>query len=168
SLIAPMIDARKGEHTQVLEQLRGQGFVRARIDGKLVELDEAPKLDPKKKHTIEAVVDRFKVRPDAGQRVAESFETALRLADGIARIAFLDDPKREDLVFSDKFACTMCGYSLSELEPRLFSFNNPAGACPACSGLGVQQFFDPARVVHHPHVSIAGGAIRGWDRRTAY
>ncbi len=168
ALIAPMIDARKGEHAQVIEQLRGQGFVRARIDGKLVELDEAPKLDPKKKHTIEAVVDRFKVRADAGQRMAESFETALRLADGIARIAFLDDPKREDLVFSDKFACTMCGYSLSELEPRLFSFNNPAGACPACSGLGVQQFFDPARVVHHPHVSIAGGAIRGWDRRTAY
>ncbi len=167
-LIAPMIDARKGEHTQVLEQLRGQGFVRARIDGKLVELDEAPKLDPKKKHTIEAVVDRFKVRPDAGQRVAESFETALRLSDGIARIAFLDDPRREELVFSDKFACTMCGYSLPELEPRLFSFNNPAGACPACSGLGVQQFFDPARVVHHPRVSIAGGAIRGWDRRTAY
>ncbi len=168
ALIAPMIDARKGEHAQVIEQLRGQGFVRSRIDGKLVELDEAPKLDPKKKHTIEAVVDRFKVRADAGQRMAESFETALRLADGIARIAFLDDPKREDLVFSDKFACTMCGYSLSELEPRLFSFNNPAGACPACSGLGVQQFFDPARVVHHPHVSIAGGAIRGWDRRTAY
>ena len=167
-LIAPMIDARKGEHTQVLEQLRGQGFVRARMDGKLVELDEAPKLDPKKKHTIEAVVDRFKVRSDAGQRVAESFETALRLSDGIARIAFLDDPNREELVFSDKFACTMCGYSLPELEPRLFSFNNPAGACPACSGLGVQQFFDPARVVHHPRVSIAGGAIRGWDRRTAY
>jgi excinuclease ABC subunit A len=167
-LIAPMIDDRKGEHAQVLEQLRGQGFVRARIDGKLVELDEAPKLDPKKKHTIEAVVDRFKVRADQGQRIAESFETALRLSEGIARIAFLDDPQREELVFSDKFACTICGYSLSELEPRLFSFNNPAGACAACSGLGVQQFFDPARVVHHPHLSIAGGAIRGWDRRTAY
>ncbi len=167
-LIAPMIEDRKGEHAQVLEQLRGQGFVRARIDGKLVELDEAPKLDPKKKHTIEAVVDRFKVRADQGQRIAESFETALRLSEGIARIAFLDDPKREELVFSDKFACTICGYSLSELEPRLFSFNNPAGACAACSGLGVQQFFDPARVVHHPNVSIAGGAIRGWDRRTAY
>ncbi len=167
-LIAPMIEDRKGEHAQVLEQLRGQGFVRARIDGKLVELDEAPKLDPKKKHTIEAVVDRFKVRADQGQRIAESFETALRLSEGIARIAFLDDPKREELVFSDKFACTICGYSLSELEPRLFSFNNPAGACAACSGLGVQQFFDPARVVHHPNLSIAGGAIRGWDRRTAY
>ena len=167
-LIAPMIEDRKGEHAQVLEQLRGQGFVRARIDGKLVELDEAPKLDPKKKHTIEAVVDRFKVRADQGQRIAESFETALRLSEGIARIAFLDDSKREELVFSDKFACTICGYSLSELEPRLFSFNNPAGACAACSGLGVQQFFDPARVVHHPNLSIAGGAIRGWDRRTAY
>jgi Excinuclease ABC subunit A len=168
ALIAPMIDARKGEHAQVLEQLRAQGFVRARIDGKLIELDETPKLDAKKKHTIEAVVDRFKVRPDAGQRIAESFETALRLSEGIARIAFLDDSKREELVFSDKFACTLCGYSLPELEPRLFSFNNPAGACSTCSGLGVQQFFDPARVVHHPHLSIAGGAIRGWDRRTAY
>jgi excinuclease ABC subunit A len=167
-LLAPMVDARKGEHAHVLEQLRGQGFVRARIDGHVVELDDPPKLDPKKKHTIEAVVDRIKVRPDAGQRAAESFETALRLSDGIARVAFMDDPKREELVFSDKFACTICGYSLSELEPRLFSFNNPAGACPTCSGLGVQQFFDPARVVHHPDVSIAGGAIRGWDRRTAY
>ncbi len=167
-LLAPMIDARKGEHAQVLDQLRSQGFVRARIDGRVAELDDAPKLDPKKKHTIEAVVDRFKVRPDAAQRAAESFETALRLSDGIARIAFMDEPKREELVFSDKFACTICGYSLSELEPRLFSFNNPAGACPVCSGLGVQQFFDPNRVVHHPHVSIAGGAIRGWDRRTTY
>jgi excinuclease ABC, A subunit len=168
ALIAPLIDARKGEHAQVLEQLRSQGFVRARIDGQLIELDAPPKLDAKKKHTIEAVVDRFKVRADAGQRIAESFETALQLSGGIARIAFLDDPAREELVFSDKFACTICGYSLSELEPRLFSFNNPAGACPACSGLGVQQFFDPARVVHHPNVSIAGGAIRGWDRRTTY
>jgi excinuclease ABC subunit A len=167
-MLAPMIDARKGEHAQVLEQLKGQGFVRARIDGKVVELDEAPKLDPKKKHSIEAVVDRFKVRPDSAQRTAESFETALRLSDGIARIAFMDEPKREELVFSDKFACMICGYSLPELEPRLFSFNNPAGACPSCSGLGVQQFFDPGRVVHHPHVSIAGGAIRGWDRRTTY
>ncbi len=168
ALIAPMIDARKGEHAHVLEQLRAQGFVRARIDGKLVELDDPPKLDPKKKHTIEAVVDRFKVRADGAQRIAESFETALRLSEGIARIAFLDDSQRDELVFSDKFACTLCGYSLPELEPRLFSFNNPAGACSTCSGLGVQQFFDPARVVHHPQLSIAGGAIRGWDRRTAY
>jgi excinuclease ABC subunit A len=167
-LLAPMIDARKGEHAQVIEQLRGQGFVRARIDGHVVELDATPKLDPKKKHTVEAVVDRIKVRPDAGQRLAESFETALRLSDGVARVSFMDEPKREELVFSDKFACPICGYSLQELEPRLFSFNNPAGACPTCSGLGVQQFFDPARVVHHSHLSLAGGAIRGWDRRNAY
>jgi excinuclease ABC subunit A len=167
-LLAPLIDARKGEHAQVLEQLRGQGFVRARIDGKVVELEEAPKLDPKKKHTIEAVVDRLKVRPDVAQRLAESFETALRMSDGVARISFMDDPTREELVFSDKFACTVCGYSIADLEPKLFSFNNPAGACPTCSGLGVQQFFDPARVVHHPNLSLAGGAIRGWDRRNAY
>ncbi|MBL8266479.1 excinuclease ABC subunit UvrA [Steroidobacter sp.] len=167
-LLAPLIDARKGEHAQVLEQLRGQGFVRARIDGKVVELEEAPKLDPKKKHSIDAVVDRLKVRADAGQRLAESFETALRMADGVARISFMDDPKREELVFSDKFACTVCGYSIADLEPKLFSFNNPAGACGTCSGLGVQQFFDPSRVVHHPNLSLAGGAIRGWDRRNAY
>jgi excinuclease ABC subunit A len=167
-LLAPLIDARKGEHAQVLEQLKGQGFVRARIDGRVVELEEAPKLDPKKKHTIDAVVDRLKVRPDVAQRLAESFETALRMADGVARISFMDDPKREDLVFSNKFACTVCGYSIADLEPKLFSFNNPAGACPTCSGLGVQQFFDPARVVHHPNLSLAGGAIRGWDRRNAY
>ncbi len=167
-LLAPLIDARKGEHAHVIEQLRGQGFVRARIDGIVVELETPPKLDPKKKHTIEAVVDRLKVRADVGQRLAESFETALRLADGVARVSFMDDPKKPELVFSDKFACPICGYSISELEPRLFSFNNPAGACPTCSGLGVQQFFDPARVVHHTHLSLAGGAIRGWDRRNAY
>src|SRR5688500_11514854 len=167
-LLAPMIDQRKGEHAQVLEQLRGQGFVRARIDGKVVELEETPKLDPKKKHSIDAVVDRLKVRPDGAQRLAESFETALRLADGVARVSFMDDPKREELVFSDKFACTICGYSIAELEPKLFSFNNPAGACATCSGLGMQQFFDPTRVVHHPNLSLAGGAIRGWDRRNAY
>jgi excinuclease ABC subunit A len=167
-LLAPLIEDRKGEHLQVIEQLRGQGFVRARINGKLIELDAPPKLDAKRKHTIEAVVDRFKVRPDAAQRLAESFETALRLAEGVARIAFMDEALREELVFSDKFACTVCGYSLAELEPRLFSFNNPAGACSTCSGLGVQQFFDPARVVHHSHLSLADGAIRGWDRRNVY
>lgn len=167
-LLAPMIDDRKGEHAQVFEQLRGQGFVRARVDGHVVELDALPKLDPKKKHSIDAVVDRLKVRPDAAQRLAESFETALRMADGVARVSFMDDPKREELVFSDKFACTVCGYSLAELEPKLFSFNNPAGACATCSGLGLQQFFDPSRVIHHPNLSIAGGAIRGWDRRNAY
>lgn len=167
-LLAPMIDDRKGEHAQVFEQLRGQGFVRARVDGHVVELDALPKLDPKKKHSIDAVVDRLKVRADAAQRLAESFETALRMADGVARVSFMDDPKREELVFSDKFACTVCGYSLAELEPKLFSFNNPAGACATCSGLGLQQFFDPSRVIHHPNLSIAGGAIRGWDRRNAY
>jgi excinuclease ABC subunit A len=167
-LLAPVIKDRKGEHLQVLEELRGRGFIRARVDGRLVELEDAPKLDLRRKHTIEAVVDRFKVRPDLAQRLAESFETALRLGEGVARIAFLEEPEREELVFSDKFACTVCGYSLSELEPRLFSFNNPAGACSTCDGLGVKQFFDPARVVSQPEQSLAGGAIRGWDRRNAY
>jgi excinuclease ABC subunit A len=138
------------------------------VDGMLVELDQTLKLDAKRKHSIEAVIDRFKVRADLQQRLAESFETALRLGEGVARIAFLQEPKREELVFSDKFACRICGYSLPELEPRLFSFNNPAGACPGCDGLGVKQFFDPARVVTHPQLSLAGGAVRGWDRRNAY
>jgi excinuclease ABC subunit A len=167
-LLAPMIDARKGEHLQIFDELRAQGFVRARVDGKVIELEETPKLDAKRKHTVEAVVDRFKVRPDIGQRLAESFETALRLSDGTARIAFMDDSKQAEMIFSDRFACAICGYSITELEPKLFSFNNPAGACATCSGLGVQPFFDPARVVHHPHLSLAGGAIRGWDRRNAY
>jgi excinuclease ABC subunit A len=167
-LLAPLIDERKGEHAQVIDELRSQGFVRARIDGYVVEVESPPKLDPKRKHTIEAVVDRIKVRPDIAQRLAESFETALRLSNGTARVAFMDDPEREELVFSDRFACRICGYSIAELEPRLFSFNNPAGACSTCSGLGVQQFFDPARVVHHGHLSLADGAIRGWDRRNIY
>jgi len=167
-LLAPVVKDRKGEHLQVFEELRGRGFIRARVDGRLVELDAAPKLDLRRKHTIEAVVDRFKVRPDIGQRLAESFETALRLGEGVTRIAFLEEPAREELVFSDKFACTVCGYSLSELEPRLFSFNNPAGACSSCDGLGVKQFFDPARVVSQPALSLATGAVRGWDRRNAY
>ena len=166
-LLAPVVQERKGEHVSVLEELRAQGFVRARIDGKLIELDQPPALDLRRKHSIEAVVDRFKVRSDLQIRLAESFETALRLADGLARVAFLDET-REDLVFSAKFACPICGYSLSELEPRLFSFNNPAGACPTCDGLGIKQFFDPGRVVAHPHLSLAGGAVRGWDRRNAY
>jgi excinuclease ABC subunit A len=168
ALLAPVIAGRKGEHLQLLEELRGKGFVRARINGRYVELDATPKLDPKRKQTIEAVVDRLKVRPDLQQRLAESFETALRLGEGVARIAFLDDPKREELLFSDKFACTVCGYSLPELEPRLFSFNNPHGACPGCDGLGIKQFFDPDRVVTHPQLSLASGAVRGWDRRNAY
>ncbi|HSC47677.1 MAG TPA: excinuclease ABC subunit UvrA, partial [Gammaproteobacteria bacterium] len=167
-LLAPVVHERKGEHLELIAELRAQGFVRARIDGTVTELDQAPKLDLRRKHTIEVVVDRFKVRPDVNLRLAESFETALRLADGIAHVAFMDEPRRAELTFSAKFACPVCGYSLAELEPRLFSFNNPVGACPGCDGLGVRQFFDPARVVTQPHLSLAGGAVRGWDRRNAY
>jgi excinuclease ABC subunit A len=168
AMLAPVVTARKGEHAELIGELRSQGFVRARIDGKHYELDDPPKLDVKRKHTIEVVVDRFKVRPDVAQRLAESFETALNVGDGVARVAYLEEPKREELVFSDRMACSICGYSLSELEPRLFSFNNPAGACNVCDGLGVKQFFDPQRIVGHPHLSLAGGAVRGWDRRNAY
>jgi len=167
-LLAPVVQARKGEHIHVLEALRAQGFVRARIDGEVVELDQPPKLDLRRKHVIEAVVDRFKVRDDIQLRLAESFETALQLSDGLARIAWMDKTDNAELQFSAKFACPECGYSLAELEPRLFSFNNPAGACPACDGLGVRQFFDAERVVAHPELSLAGGAVRGWDRRNAY
>jgi len=167
-LLSPVVKDRKGEHVQVFDELKGKGFVRARVDGKVIELDDPPSLDLRRKHTVEAVVDRFKVRPDLSQRLAESFETALRLGGGMATVAFLDQPDREELVFSDKFACNVCGWSLPELEPRLFSFNNPAGACPTCDGLGVKQFFDPVRVVTQPHLSLAAGAIRGWDRRNAY
>ena len=167
-LLAPVVQERKGEHLELIAELRAQGFVRARIDGQVVELEQAPKLDLRRKHSIEVVVDRFKVRPDVGQRLAESFETALRLADGGARVAYMDEPKRKELVFSAKFACPLCGYSLAELEPRLFSFNNPVGACPTCDGLGVKQFFDASRIAAHPHLSLAGGAVRGWDRRNAW
>ncbi len=167
-LLAPVVQDRKGEHVEVFEQLRGQGFVRALVDGKLVELEDRPKLDARRRHSIDAVVDRLKVRPDASQRLAESFETALALAQGVARVGFHDEPGREPLVYSNRYACTVCGYSLAELEPRLFSFNNPSGACGTCGGLGVQEFFDPARVVVNPGLSLAGGAIRGWDRRNAY
>ena len=166
-LLAPLIEDRKGEHEQVFDTLRAEGFVRARVDGKVIELDEVPTLDKRRKHTIEAVVDRFKVRADIQSRLADSFETALKLSDGLARIAWMDK-KRKDIVFSARYACPVCGYSLSELEPRLFSFNNPAGACPTCDGLGVQQFFDPERVVIHPEVGLNAGAIRGWDRRNIY
>jgi excinuclease ABC subunit A len=167
-LLAPVIADRKGEHHNVLAELRAQGFIRARIDGEVYELDDPPDLDLKRRHTIEAIVDRFKVRPDVSLRLTESFETALRLADGVARIVFMDEPDRAALLFSDRFACPVCGYSIPELEPRMFSFNNPAGACRTCDGLGVQQFFDPDRVAAQPHLSLAGGAIRGWDRRNAY
>jgi excinuclease ABC subunit A len=173
-LLAPMVSERKGEHADVLEKLRGMGFARARIDGFVVELDAAPKLNAKQKHNIEAVVDRFKVREDLAQRLAESFETALSLGEGVARVAWMSEAggtkstPRPDLVFSDRMACSICDYSLPELEPRLFSFNSPIGACPACDGLGVKQFFDPQRVVVHPHLGLAGGAVRGWDRRNEY
>ena len=167
-LLAPVVVDRKGEHVQLMQDLMAQGFIRARINGEVYELDDPPKLDLRRKHNIEAVVDRFKVKADLNLRLAESFETALRLADGVARIGFMDDPDKDELVFSDKFACNICGYSLTELEPRLFSFNNPTGACPGCDGLGVKQFFDPERVIVNSDLSLAGGAIRGWDRKTTY
>jgi len=167
-LLAPVVVERKGEHVQLMQDLQAQGFIRARIDGEIYELDDPPTLDLRRKHNIEAVVDRFKVRPDLKQRLAESFETALRLADGVARISFMEEKGQEDLVFSDRFACNICGYSMTELEQRLFSFNNPTGACPGCDGLGVKQFFDPDRVVVNSELSLAGGAIRGWDRKTTY
>jgi len=166
-LLAPIVKGRKGEHVEAIESLRAQGFVRARIDGALVELDDPPKLSPKKKHDIEVVVDRIRVRDDLALRLAESFETALALGDGVAQVAFLDED-RPPLVFSNKFACPICGYSIPELEPRLFSFNNPVGACPECDGLGARRFFDVDRIVRHPSLSLAGGAIRGWDRRNPY
>ncbi|WAJ38301.1 excinuclease ABC subunit UvrA [Pseudomonas sp. GOM7] len=166
-LLAPAVRERKGEHLSVFEELRAQGFVRARVNGKLHELDELPKLDKQKKHSIDVVVDRFKVREDLQQRLAESFETALGLADGIALIAPMDDEEGEEIIFSARFACPHCGHSISELEPKLFSFNNPAGACPTCDGLGVKQFFDAKRLVNG-ELTLAEGAIRGWDRRNVY
>lgn len=167
-VLAPVVRERKGEHVELLQQLHAQGYVRARIDGQMVELDQPPKLDLRKKHTIEVVVDRVKVRPDARLRLAESFETALRLAQGVAGLGFMDEPKRATQIFSSKFACPDCGYSLAELTPRLFSFNNPAGACATCDGLGVKQHFDPDLVLTHPKLSLADGAIRGWDKRNVY
>ncbi|MEG0280531.1 MAG: excinuclease ABC subunit UvrA, partial [Morganella sp. (in: enterobacteria)] len=167
-LLAPVIKDRKGEHTKLLDSLAAQGYIRARIDGEICDLSDPPTLELQIKHTIEVVVDRFKVRDDLAQRLAESFETALMLSGGTAVIADMEDKTAEELVFSANFACPVCGYSMSELEPRLFSFNNPAGACPTCDGLGVQQFFDPERVVQNPNLSLGGGAIRGWDRRNFY
>jgi len=167
-LLAPVVSERKGEYHRLLGELHAQGFIRARIDGELFELDDPPELDLRRKHNIEVVVDRFRVRPDLALRLAESFETALGLADGLARVAWIDAPDQEELLFSVSFACPRCGYSIADLEPRLFSFNSPAGACPTCDGLGVEQFFDPAKVVGHPRLSLAEGAIRGWDRHNAY
>jgi excinuclease ABC subunit A len=168
ALLAPMVSDRKGEHADILDSLRDQGFVRVRIDGRIHDMEGLPQLDPRRKHTVEAVVDRLRLRPDAQQRLAESFETALRLSGGLARLTFLDEPEREELVFSSRHACPICGYSVPPLEPKLFSFNNPAGACPTCDGLGTQQFFDPQRVVLHPDLSLASGAVRGWDRRNTH
>ena len=166
-LLAPVVRDRKGEHLHVFEQMRAAGFIRVRVDGIVVDLDDLPTLDKKKKHRIDVVVDRFKVRDDLKLRLAESFETALELTDGVAAIAPMDGDGEETL-FSARYACPSCGHSIDELEPRLFSFNNPAGACSSCDGLGVTQFFDESRVVLHPEASLAEGAIRGWDRRNVY
>ena len=167
-LLAPVVQERKGEHTKTLESLSAQGFIRARIDGEVCDLSDPPDLDLRKKHTIEVVVDRFKVRDDLQLRLAESFETALALSSGTAKIVYMDDSSQDEIVFSANFACPHCGYSITELEPRIFSFNNPAGACQTCDGLGTKQFFDPNRVIGNDELSLSGGAIRGWDKRSYY
>ena len=167
-VLAPVINERKGEHLHVFQELIGNGFVRARINGLVVDLDDAPALDKNKKHTIEAVVDRVRVKDDIAQRLAESFETALNLSDGVAHVIDMDDDALPATIFSARFACPTCGYSIAELEPRMFSFNNPAGACTSCDGLGVTQFFDPDLVVADDELTLAEGAIRGWDRRNVY
>lgn len=166
-LLAPVVQGRKGEQLHTISNLRAEGFIRARIDGIVVDLDSAPELDKNKKHDIEVVIDRFKVRPDLQTRLSESFETALNLTDGIAKVANMDDPS-DELIFSARFACPTCGHSIQELEPRLFSFNNPHGACPSCDGLGVKQYFDKSKVVHDSSLTLSEGAIRGWDRRSLY
>ncbi|MDE0990012.1 MAG: excinuclease ABC subunit UvrA, partial [Pseudomonadales bacterium] len=167
NLLAPIIRERKGEHLHLFKQLASQGFVRARIDGIITDLDTTPDLDKNKKHTIEVVIDRFRIRPDLMTRLADSFETAVQVADGIAAISFPDD-KTEDLLFSSRFACPQCGHSIQELEPRFFSFNNPAGACQGCDGLGLREYFDQDSVVQDRELSLAEGAIHGWDRRNIY
>ena len=167
-LLAPVVKERKGEHVKLLEQLAAQGFIRARIDGEVCDLSDPPTLELHKKHSIEVVVDRLKVKDGLQLRLAESFESALALSNGVAHIAFMDEPDKEHIIFSANFACPSCGYAMTELEPRLFSFNNPAGACQTCDGLGVKQFFDPDRVVQNAELSLAGGAIRGWDKRSFY
>ncbi len=167
-VLAPVMQNRKGEHLKLLDNLSAQGYIRARIDGEVYDLSDPPTLELHKKHTIEVVVDRLKVRDDIQLRLSESFETALALTAGTAKVAFMDEPDRDELLFSANFACPHCGYSMQELEPRLFSFNNPAGACQTCDGLGNQQFFDQKRVISNPELSLAGGAIRGWDKRNFY
>lgn len=167
-LLAPIVRGRKGEHVKTFENLAAQGFIRARVNGEICDLSDPPTLELHKKHNIEVVVDRFKVRDDLQTRLAESFETALELANGIATLAWMDDDQQDELVFSANFSCNQCGYSMAEVEPRIFSFNNPAGACPTCDGLGIKQFFDPHRVISNPELSLAGGAIKGWDKRSFY
>lgn len=167
-LLAPVVRERKGEHVQLFESLRLQGFLRVRVDGQVYDLEEVPKLELRKKHTVEVVIDRFKVREDMQLRLSESFETALKLSDGLAIVAPMEAGEGLELTFSANYACPHCGWSLPELEPRLFSFNAPQGACPTCDGLGVKQYFDPERVVHSDKLSIAEGAVRGWDQRNAY
>ncbi|MDQ4426391.1 excinuclease ABC subunit UvrA [Thalassolituus sp.] len=167
-ILGPVIRDRKGEHLHVFESLRAQGFIRVRVDGTVCDLDDTPDLDKRKKHTIEVVVDRFKVKEGIEQRLSESIETCLELSGGLVLVADMDAPEKEPMMFSSQFSCPHCGYSLSELEPRLFSFNNPAGACQTCDGLGVKQYFDPDRVVHDDSLSVGEGAIRGWDRRSVY
>ena len=170
-MLAPVIRNRKGEHLQLFENFKSQGFLRVRIDGVVYDLDNVPELELRTKHTIEVVVDRFKVRDDLQQRLAESLETTLRLADDLAVIAWMDEEDakaNEEILFSANYACKLCGYSLQELEPRLFSFNSPNGACQTCDGLGVQQVFDVDQIVTKPSLSLADGAIRGWDKRNNY
>ncbi|OTQ78416.1 excinuclease ABC subunit A [Gilliamella apis] len=167
-LLAPVVTERKGEFVKLFEQLAASGYIRVRVDGDVYDLSDPPTLELQKKHTIEVVVDRFRIRDDLKLRLAESIETVLSITNGIVKVANLDDPKAEEHLFSANFACPICGYSISELEPRLFSFNNPAGACPECDGLGIQQYFDPNRIVQMPEVSLAAGAIKGWDRRNFY
>src|SRR5262245_12355002 len=165
-VLAPVVAERKGEHAELFESLRAQGFTRVRVDGALHELDNPPRLAKNTKHTIEAVIDRLAVRPEAKQRLAESLETALRLSHG--KVLVFESETKKQKLFSSRFSCPLCDYSLAELEPRLFSFNNPMGACPRCDGLGAVEFFDPRRVVAHPNLSLASGAIRGWDRRNHF
>ncbi|WP_143870822.1 excinuclease ABC subunit UvrA [Catenovulum sediminis] len=167
-LLAPIVKNRKGEHIKIFESLAAQGFIRARVNGEICDLSDPPTLELHKKHTIEVVVDRFKVRADIQTRLAESFETALELANGVAVIAWMDDSTKSEMVFSANFSCTQCGYSMQEVEPRIFSFNSPSGACGTCDGLGVKQYFDPDRIVQNPELSLAGGAIKGWDKRSFY
>jgi len=166
-VLAPVVRERKGEHAHILDSLRREGFIRARIDGLVVDLDDTPDLDKRKKHSIDVVVDRFKIRSDIGTRLAESLETAIALSDGIVVVGDMDG-KKEDQVFSSRHSCPVCDYALTELEPRLFSFNNPAGACPSCDGLGVKQYFSEDKIVQFPESSLADGAVRGWDRRNLY